>query len=61
MDIYFLHLEKNAENLKWPKESWILLLQSVLIGKAYDAYTQLSLRQSSSYKTVKEMILKSYE
>ena len=47
--------------MKWPKENWTLMLQSVLIGKARDVYTQLSVRQSSSYETVKEMILKSYE
>ena len=33
VDKYFLHFEKVAENLKWPKEHWTLLLQSVIIGK----------------------------
>ena len=47
--------------MKRPKENWTLLLQSVLIGKARDVYTQLSVKQSSSYETVKDMILKSYE
>ena len=61
MDIYFLHFEKIAEYLKWPREHWTLMLQNVLIGKAHDVYTQLSVRKSSSYETVKEMILKSYE
>ena len=28
VDKYFLHFEKVAENLKWPKEHWTLLLQS---------------------------------
>ena len=49
----FLHFEKIAKNLKWPKEHWTLLLQSVLTGKARDIYTQLSVGQSSSYETVK--------
>ena len=31
VDKYFLHFEKVAENLNWPKEHWTLLLQSVLI------------------------------
>ena len=61
VDKYFLHFEKVAENLKWPKEHWILLLQSVVIGKAREIYTQLSLEQSSDYDTVKEFILKAYE
>ena len=61
VDKYFLHFEKVAENLKWPKERWTLLLQSVVIGKAREIYTQLSLEQSSDYDTVKEFILKACE
>ena len=60
VDKYFLHFEKVAENLKWPKEHWTLLLQSVIIGKAREIYTQLTVEQSSSYDTVKELILKAY-
>ena len=61
VDKYFLHFEKVAENLKWPKEHWTLLLQSVITGKAREIYTQLTVQQSSSYDTVKELILKAYE
>ena len=43
VDTYFLHFDKVSENLKWPKEHWALLLQSVVIGKAREIYTQLSL------------------
>ena len=61
VDKYFLYFEKVAENLKWPKEHWTLLLQSVIIGKAQEIYTQLTVEQSSSYDTVKDLILKAYE
>ena len=61
VDKYFLHFEKIAENLNWPKEHWTLLLQSVLIGKACEIYTQLGVEQSHHYETVKELILKGYE
>ena len=61
VDKYFLHFEKVAENLNWPKEHWTLLLQSVLIGKAREIYTQLGVEQSNHYETVKELILKGYE
>ena len=61
VDKYFLHFEKVAENLKWPKEHWTLLLQSVVIGQAREIYTQLSLEQSSDYDKVKELTLKAYE
>ena len=57
----FLHFEKVAENLKWHKEHWTLLVQKVVIGKAREIYTQLSLEQSSNYEKVKELILKGYE
>ena len=61
VDKYFLHFEKVAENLNWPKEHWTLFLQSVLIGKAREIYTQLGVEQSHHYETVKELILKGYE
>ena len=61
VDKYFLHFEKVAENLNWPKEHWTLLLQSVWIGKAREIYTQLGVEQSHHYETVKELILKGYE
>ena len=38
-----------------------MLLQSVLLGKAREIYTQLTVEQASSYDTVKELILKGYE
>ena len=46
--------------LKWPKER-VLLLQSVLVGKAKEIYGSLSVEQSSNYEHVKEAILKAYE
>ena len=61
VDKYFLHFEKVAENQNWPKEHWTLFLQSVLIGKAREIYTQLGVEQSHHYETVKELILKGYE
>ena len=61
VDKYFAHFEKVADSLNWPKESWVLLLQSVLLGKAQEIYGSLSVEQSSNYEHVKEAILKAYE
>ena len=61
VDNYFAHFEKVADSLNWPKESWVLLLQSVLVGKAQEIYGSLSVEQSSNYEHVKEAILKAYE
>ena len=53
VDIYFAHFEKVADSLNWPRESWVLFLQSVLVGKAQEIYGFLSVEQSSNYKNVK--------
>ena len=62
VDKYFLHFEKIATSLAWPKDVWTLLLQSVLTGKAQEIYSALSVEQSSRYDGVKSaIILKAYE
>ena len=38
-----------------------MLLQSVLVGKAREIYTQLTVEQAVSYDTVKELIHNGYE
>jgi len=53
--------EKIAVSLKWSEEIWIVLLQSVLIGKAREIYSALPIEQSARYTVVKESILKAYE
>ena len=58
VDKYFLHFEKVAENLNWPKEHWTLLLQSVLIGKAREIYIQLGVEQSHHIKLLKNLFSK---
>ena len=61
VDKYFAYFEKVADSLNWPKESWVLLLHSVLVGKAQEIYGYLSVEQSSNYENVKEAILRAYE
>ncbi|CAB3998644.1 Hypothetical predicted protein [Paramuricea clavata] len=61
VDKYFLHFEKVAKNCNWPKESWTMLLQSVLLGKAWELFSQLTVEDSGEYDTVKQLILKGYE
>ena len=58
---FFLHFEKVATSLAWPKEVWMVLLQSVLTGKAREAYSALSVEQSAQYDHVKQVVLKAYE
>ena len=61
VDKYFLHFEKVATSLEWPKDVWTLLLQSILVGKARKVYSSMSVEQSGWYELVKSIILKAYE
>ena len=61
VDKYFIHFEKVACSLKWPRDSWTLLLQSTLVGKAREAYSALSIEESCQYEVVKAAVLKAYE
>ena len=47
--------------MKWPRDSWTLLLQSTLVGKAREAYSALSIEESFQYEVVKAAVLKAYE
>ena len=53
VDKYFLHFEKIASILEWPRDMWTLLLQSVLLGKAREAYSALSVNHSFDYYVAK--------
>ena len=57
VDRYFPHFERLATCLKWPMDTWTLLLQCVLVGRAQDVYASLSIEQSMSYDTVNSAIL----
>ena len=61
VDKYFSHFEKVAESLKWPKGTCVMLLQTVLKGKAQEIFSALDPIQCSEYTTVKDAILKTYE
>ena len=56
IDKFFLHFEKVAANLRWPSEIQAMLLQSVLIGKAREVYSALSVEQSSDYSLMKRAV-----
>ena len=60
VDKYLLHFEKIASSMEWLKEVWILLLQSVLLGKAREVYSAQSVIQSLDYDVVKTAILKAW-
>lgn len=58
---YFSHFERVATTSKWPRTMWTLLLQSILVGRAQEANSALSLEKSANYDEVKTAILKAYE
>ena len=60
VDSFFLHFEKIACNMKWPKEYWPALVQSSLTGKGRSTYLSLSLDQSSDYDIIKKAVSQEY-
>ena len=61
VDMFFLHFEKLATNLNWPKDHWTILLQKVFVGKAREIFAQLSVEQSQKYEYVKDVVLRGYQ
>ena len=61
VDKYFAVFEWVALSLKWPRDKWSLLLQCVLVGKAREVYSSLSLDNSLDYECVKSTVLRAYE
>ncbi|KAK0152465.1 hypothetical protein N1851_006016 [Merluccius polli] len=61
VDRYFIHFERVATSLSWPRYAWPLLLQCVLVGRAQQVYSSLSVDQSADYEGVKGAILRAYE
>ena len=61
VDMFFLHFEKLAANLNWPKDYWTILLQKAFIGKAREIFAQLSVEQSQKYEYVKDVVLRDYQ
>lgn len=61
VDCYFVMFECAANSLKWPRDVWSLLLQSVLTGKAQDAYASMAPKACLDYDQVKSAVLRAYE
>ena len=61
VDMFFLHFEKLATNLNWPKDHWTTLLQKAFVGKAREIFAQLSVEQSQKYEYVKDVVLRGYQ
>ena len=61
VDMFFLHFEKLATNLNWPKDHWTILLHKAFVGKAREIFAQLSVEQSQKYEYVKDVVLRGYQ
>jgi len=60
-DVFFSLFETIAEEGKWPSAIRVLMLQTVITGKAQEAYAALTLEERRNYDKVKVTILKAYE
>ncbi|KAK0145668.1 hypothetical protein N1851_015449 [Merluccius polli] len=60
-DVFFSLFENIAADQNWSNENKTLLLQTVLVGRAQEAFVAMSFEDRRSYVKVKEAVLKSYE
>ncbi|XP_014896674.1 uncharacterized protein LOC106952820 [Poecilia latipinna] len=60
-DVFFSLFEDMAEDNDWSDLDCSMLLQSVLVGKAQEAYVSLASAERKVYKSVKEAVLKAYK
>lgn len=60
-DTFFVLFERIADAKDWPDADRALLLQSVLTGRAQEAYSALSTVDCQDYAKVKAAVLKAYE
>lgn len=60
-DTFFILFERIADAKEWPDTDRALLLQSVLTGRAQEAYSALSAADCMDYSKIKAAVLKSYE
>ncbi|KAK0150003.1 hypothetical protein N1851_009237 [Merluccius polli] len=60
-DVFFSLFEGIAEEREWSDSNRILLLQTVLSGRAQDAYVALSPTERKCYQAVKDAVLRVYE
>ena len=60
-DVFFSLFENVAADQNWSSGNKTLLLQTVLIGRAQEAFVALSFEERRCYEKVKEAVLKCYE
>ena len=60
-DTFFLLFERVAKARDWLDADCALMLQSVLSGEAHEAYSSLTVEDSSTYNKIKAAVLKAYE
>ncbi|XP_055721489.1 uncharacterized protein LOC129813225 [Salvelinus fontinalis] len=60
-ETFFLLFERVADARSWPDSDRTLMLQCVLTGKAQEAYSALSVHDSTCYDKVKMAVLQIYE
>ena len=58
---YFYSFKKLMKIIDCPPKYWTVLLQSVLVGKALEAYSSIDEEQSCDYEVVKDVILKAFK
>lgn len=60
-EAFFVLFERVARAREWSDADCALMLQCVLTGRAQEAFSSMSLADSSDYKNIKSAVLRAYE
>lgn len=60
-EVFFSLFESVADERDWPSTDRTIMLQSVLVGRAQEAYTALSVEDRKDYIKVETAVLKAFE
>ena len=60
-EAFFEMFERLASQLEWDQRYWTILVQTKLVGKARQVYSNLSNEDSQNYEIVKKTILLAYD
>lgn len=58
---FFTHFERTAQLHGWPKDQWVLLVDTVLVGRAQEVFSAIDASHVNDYEYVKTAVLNVYK
>ena len=60
-ECFFTHFERTAQLHSWPRDKWVLLVDSVFVGRAQEVFSAIDVTCVNDYDYVKKAVLNVYK